>query len=64
MEILVIGLGLTLGFVALSVFLGDSIREKSGKNIHDKKDPWNFFAPVGVMIGIYLLVMTLKEVFK
>lgn len=61
MASLVILLVLTLALVAVSVFLGDSIREKSGKNIHDKNNPWNFLLPVGVMIGIYLVVMTIKE---
>jgi hypothetical protein len=62
MASLVILLVLTLALVAVSVFLGASIREKAGKNIYDKNNAWNFLMPVGVMIGIYLIAMTLKEV--
>ena len=61
MDSLVILLVLALGLVAVSVYLSASAREKSGKDIHDKNNPWNFWLPVLIMVGIYLVVMSLKE---
>ena len=63
MEILVIGLTLLVAYLAISVFLGDLIGEKLGKDMKDKNNPWTFWLPVAAMIGIYMVIMTLKEIF-
>jgi hypothetical protein len=46
--------------VGIGVFLSDTVREKSGKNIHDKNDKWNFLGPVLVVFVIYAVVMLIK----
>jgi uncharacterized BrkB/YihY/UPF0761 family membrane protein len=61
MDSLVILLLGTVGLLAFGVFVSGSLREKSGKNIHDKNNPWNFWLPVIVILVVYMVVMAFRQ---
>ena len=49
-----------IGLIAIGVFVSGTVREKAGKDIHDKNNNWNFFGPVLVVFVIYAVIMLIK----